>query len=187
MKKSNSSRVRGRVIWDEANLVEIEANKPVRQKIDEPKTPYHPMVDEDGSLSPVRDGEERIGGSSQVDAIWSAFGDVASSSSQQSSTNGGWTSSEDEADNMDQDDADSDTERARLSFKEHRRAHYDEFRKVKELMQKGSLFNEEVDEDDTRDKKEGSSESLTGGMSAIDIEGSEPPKASPPPSANNGA
>lgn len=58
-----------------------------------------------------------------------------------------------------------------MSFREHRRAHYDEFRKVKELRRKGSLMGDE-EECDEMDKVErnDSSSSLSAGVKEIDIE-----------------
>ncbi|KAI3800167.1 hypothetical protein L1987_35477 [Smallanthus sonchifolius] len=167
MGDSSSRSVR----WDEAKLSEIEANKPVRQKITEPKTPYHHMTDVDGSLSPVRSPfSER-----DDENVHSVFNDMVSSDNSQQLS--GWTSSEDEPDTMDEED----NEGRSSSFKEQRRAHYDEFHKVRELRRKGS-FDESCNDDDNDDEKlDGECDtpsSLAVGVEDIDINDVEDQKAS---------
>ncbi|XP_010482567.1 PREDICTED: protein phosphatase inhibitor 2-like [Camelina sativa] len=142
---------RGRVQWDEANIVEIESNKPVRQKITEPKTPYHPMIDDDGSLSPRgRSFDECVDDMQRAEELRNSLKDAAASSSRNSSQGsggGGWSSSdEEEADPMDQDEEVPENGK-NARFNAHRKAHYDEFRKVKELRSSGSFYEEEEEED----------------------------------------
>ncbi|KAG2299099.1 hypothetical protein Bca52824_035571 [Brassica carinata] len=134
----------GRVQWDEANIVEIESNKPVRQKITEPKTPYHPMIDDDGSLSPRgRSFDECVDDMQRAEELKNVLNEAAAASSSrntnQGSGFGGWSlSEEDEADLMDQDDEVNVDGEKNERFNELRRVHYDEFRKVKELRSSGS-------------------------------------------------
>ncbi|CAA3001692.1 phosphatase inhibitor 2 isoform X1 [Olea europaea subsp. europaea] len=125
-----------------------------------------------GSLSPIRGSfEDSFGDSTHADAIRSALNDVASSSKNKPHRSG-WTSSEEE-DGMDQDEEDSNSERQR-SFREHRTAHYDEFRQVKEHRRKGSFVEDGI-EDWAEDRRCDSSSSLTDGVKDIEIEESALP------------
>ncbi|KAL2324515.1 hypothetical protein Fmac_023573 [Flemingia macrophylla] len=149
--------MKGRVRWNEDNIVQIEANKPVRQKITEPKTPYHPMIDDDSSPSAVReDFDEYVGDKNHsANAEQSAFNNAGCRPRQSDD----WTSSEDEVEEIEEDEDKS------LSFKEHRKAHYDEYLKVKELQQKASILEDSSDEDNdvelTEGKKKNDSSSPT--------------------------
>lgn len=116
--------------------------------------------DDDGSPSPWDSIEES-----------GALDDMASSSEKKSRLSG-WTSSDNEADIMDQDDEDSDSERSR-SFREHRRAHYDEYRKIKELRRTGSSLeaasDNEIEDLEKTDGTCNTSGSLTSAVEGIDI------------------
>lgn len=79
--------------------------------------------------------------------------------------------------------SDSETDKSGMTFREHRRAHYDEFLKVRELRKQGSLL-EEVEEDaEYMDKDDGardSSSSLSAGVKDIEIEDGTVSSSGPP-------
>ncbi|XP_066331966.1 protein phosphatase inhibitor 2-like [Miscanthus floridulus] len=135
MKAREPKKARGRVKWDEENLNDIESNKPEREKITEPKTPYHPMIDEDeGPVSPLRLSEDSVDKSAHADAIKTALAEAVSSG--KIFDGSGW----------DRCDSEEDIKQGK-AFEEHRKVHYDEYHKMKELLQKGTR-NDDSDEDE---------------------------------------
>ncbi|BBN03802.1 hypothetical protein Mp_2g26540 [Marchantia polymorpha subsp. ruderalis] len=110
MRRSGSTKPRVRVVWDEQNLDFLEANKTPKQKITEPKTPYHAPEAEDGLVSPSPNDEcTLMADAVHAEAIRHALSEVAASSNDEAGCSrprprgGGWTSSEDEAEEMDHD------------------------------------------------------------------------------------
>ncbi|KAK6251269.1 hypothetical protein SCA6_005274 [Theobroma cacao] len=134
-------RLKGRVRWNEANLSEIEANKVVRKKIDEPKTPYHPMIEEDGFPSATPGTAKTIDYAAHAEALRNALSKVAPSQ-KHFSPFGAWASSGEEGETGEKDQGFA-KQRDDASFTESRRAHYDEFKKVKELQQELCFLNDE--------------------------------------------
>uniref|UniRef100_A0A0E0K225 Uncharacterized protein n=1 Tax=Oryza punctata TaxID=4537 RepID=A0A0E0K225_ORYPU len=149
-KESKRSRDRDRVKWDEENLNDIESTKPVREKITEPKTPYHSMIDEDdGPVSPKKIIEESVDKSAHADAIKTALMEAVSS---------GILSVRDHLESCSNEEEEEEGEVAikqGTDFEEQRKAHYDEFRKMKELRQRGTPSHdgdEEGNDKGSRDK-----------------------------------
>eukprot|EP00897_Mesotaenium_endlicherianum_P006251 jgi/Mesen1/5654/ME000286S04865 len=154
---SRKGRQRRRVQWNEENLDYLEQTKTPKQKINEPKTPFHQLSldpEEAGELTPTHlpdesdfDVAQAKGDAAHAEAIATALSDYAAAGSPQHSggpeiartTSNGWTSSEDEIGNdVDLEDFEKFVGqrpgfKQSLSFKEHRRRHYDEYRKLKQL------------------------------------------------------
>ncbi|KAI4378143.1 hypothetical protein MLD38_015666 [Melastoma candidum] len=147
------------VRWDEQNLGEIEANKPVRQKITEPKTPFHCAVNNEGNSCPPDHLEEYI--EDHANALRSALHEVASSRKNTSPRPRSCMSSEDNSESMELDNEESDVERSGMRFREQRRTHYNEFLIMRELRGSGSFEDEDNEESENTGKdnrkREGSS------------------------------
>ncbi|PAN06897.1 hypothetical protein PAHAL_1G295700 [Panicum hallii] len=135
MKAKEPKKTRCHVKWDEDNLNDIESNKPEREKINEPKTPYHPMTDEDeGPVSPLQLSEELVDKSAHADAIKTALAEAVFSG--KIFDRNSWESCENE-----------EAIKQGNAFEEHRKVHYDEYHKMKELLQKGTM-TDDAEEDE---------------------------------------
>ncbi|CAM6015974.1 unnamed protein product [Sphagnum balticum] len=147
MKRSGSAKPRVRVVWDEDNLEFLEASKTPKQKITEPKTPYYAPNTLEGVVSPTPDdGRIPMEAAIHAEAIRHALSEVASSSQASRSQQSGWTSGDDEFDEMEEEGLENGRQ---WSFEEHRRVHYDEYRKAKWL--KG--HSDAEDEDDGKGRE----------------------------------
>ncbi|MBA0709820.1 hypothetical protein Golax_024840, partial [Gossypium laxum] len=122
-------RIRKRVSWNEANLREIEANKQETKKIDEPKTPYPSTIEEDGS------SVKSIDFAAHAEALKNALNKLAFTEEHNSPF--GETCQDEDQGLAKQKDT--------VSFEGRRRAHYDEFNKVKEVQEKGCSLDDELD------------------------------------------
>ncbi|XP_031093682.1 protein phosphatase inhibitor 2-like isoform X3 [Ipomoea triloba] len=127
------------------------------------------MIEDDGPTSPVSVSfEDVIDDAMHAEAIRNALNDVVPSS-KNTSRGTGWTSSEDEADAMDEDGEDFDSESSK-SFREHRRAHYDEYLRVRELLRGCPLMDNESDEENGGVNNGRCDSSLSSTLAAKDME-----------------